>query len=56
MRVECHNKDCKNIFNFSGKDSWVNCPVCSSRIPLSKTSDVTTDDQVNHENYSSTKK
>ncbi|MDC0171492.1 sulfotransferase domain-containing protein [Candidatus Nitrosopelagicus sp.] len=36
MRVECHNQDCKNIFNFTGESNFVNCPLCSSRIPLSK--------------------
>jgi len=36
MKITCHNKDCKNIFEYNGKISWTVCPICSSKIPLQK--------------------
>ena len=56
MKVKCHNQDCKNIFDFSGKSTWVNCPICSSRIPLSQvTSNESNETTLNNINSSSIK-
>ena len=42
MKVTCHNKECKKLrdmpftFEYNGKESFVDCPKCSSKIIIEK--------------------
>ena len=36
MKITCHNDTCQHVWDYNGKLPYTDCPICTSKIPISK--------------------
>jgi hypothetical protein len=36
MKIKCHNQTCQHVWEYNGKLPYTWCPLCTSKIPISK--------------------